>query len=130
MLAEAGNEVAVPSFRRLDLGHQLRSLRKALAACMMLAYLLAGTLHGACDLDVANPVGKSEIASVLDGKFGHSDQQGSAGHHCHGCFSVVAPQPVLAAVISDLSPSPRWPHPDSTIGTAPDTDSRPPKQQT
>ncbi|WP_416194104.1 hypothetical protein [Nitrobacter sp. TKz-YC01] len=58
-------------------------------------YLSAGLLHGVCDFDVTNPSGKEIISLVdkSDGAFKH----GVVGHHCHGCFSVSVPVPVLAA---------------------------------
>ena len=62
----------------------------------MVMYVLAGALHGLCDLDVTNPAGKVAI-SLADKSTGHSEK-GAPGHHCHGCFSVSVPAPVTAAI--------------------------------
>jgi hypothetical protein len=57
---------------------------------VMIAYLLAGALHGLCNLDVTNVIGNSR-ASVTSGKdLGQTDKGTVAEHHCHGCFSVAA----------------------------------------
>ena len=105
-------------------------LRRIAALCVMLAYLLAGALHGACDLDVAHAsAGKPEIASLLD-KAGHSDQRGMADHHCHGCFSVAVPQLQIAAVPADIVAATNWAIPVLRAGFLPDSESPPPKHLT
>jgi len=102
-------------------------LRRFAALCMMLAYLLAGVSHGICDLDVAHaPSGRAEIASMLD-QAGHSDPQGLADHHCHGCFSVALPQPQLVAAFVAHLAAPNWPRPTGDAGLVFETDSPPPK---
>jgi hypothetical protein len=101
--------------------------RRIAALCLMLAYLLAGALHGACDLDVAHASsGKPEIAMLLD-KAGHADQRGIADHHCHGCFSVAVPQLQLAMLLSDIVAATDWPAPAPGVGILSDSDSPPPK---
>ncbi|WP_284418389.1 MULTISPECIES: hypothetical protein [unclassified Bradyrhizobium] len=93
----------------------------------MIAYLFAGALHGACDLDVAHPsTGKTEIASLLD-KADHSDQRSLVDHHCHGCFSVAVPQLQLAAVPADRVAAIGWPIPVLRAGVLPESDSPPPR---
>ncbi len=74
----------------------LRVPRRIVAALVVAIYVLAGALHGLCDLDVANPSGKIVI-SLADKSTDHSEK-GALGHHCHGCFSVSVPAPVTAAV--------------------------------
>lgn len=69
-----------------------------LAALVLGVYLLAGVLHGVCDLDVTNPSGKTVI-SLADKGFGQSDKAPPADHHCHGCFSVSVPAPVVIALV-------------------------------
>ena len=102
-------------------------LRRIAALCLMLAYLLAGALHGACDLDVAHvPAGKLEIASLLD-KASHSDPRGIADHHCHGCFSVAIPQLQLAAVPADIVAATDWSIPLLRAGIVSESESPPPK---
>jgi len=108
----------------------LRTLRRFTAACVMIVYVLAGALHGICDLDVTNPVGKSEIASVLGGKAGYPEQNGVSEHHCHGCFSVAMPQPALSAASLEFSSAPNWPLATDSVGLSPDTESPPPKHLT
>ncbi|WP_244422166.1 hypothetical protein [Bradyrhizobium sp. ORS 285] len=102
-------------------------LRRIAALCVIAAYLLAGALHGACDLDVAHASsGKPEIAALLD-HAGHSDQRGVADHHCHGCFSVSVPQLQLAAVPADIVAATDWPIPVLRAGILSDAESPPPK---
>ncbi|WP_349545327.1 hypothetical protein [Bradyrhizobium sp. ORS 375] len=97
---------------------------------MIVVYLLAGALHGTCDLDVAHASsGKPEIASLLD-KAGHSDSRDISDHHCHGCFSVAVPQLQLAMLPSDLVAATDWAAPALRAGIRPDSDSPPPKHLT
>ncbi len=74
-----------------------RTLRGATAMFVLGMYLLAGVLHGVCDLDVTNPSSKIAV-SLIDKAAGHSDKGSLADHHCHGCFSISVPFPVVAAV--------------------------------
>ena len=74
-----------------------RSLRGAMAMFVMMMYLVAGVLHGLCDLDVTNSSPKI-VFSLADKGVGHSDKGSLADHHCHGCFSVSVPAPVVEAV--------------------------------
>jgi hypothetical protein len=102
-------------------------LRRIATLCVMLAYLLAGALHGACDLDLADhSAGKREIASVVD-KVGHSDQRGITDHHCHGCFSVTVPQLQLASVPAEIVAATDWPIPVLRAGVLSESESPPPK---
>ena len=87
---------AVLSFARHQQPSFLRLPHRSLAAFVMVMFVLAGALHGMCDLDVTNPSGKIVI-SLADNSTGHSEK-GALGHHCHGCFSVSVPAPVTAAV--------------------------------
>ena len=109
----------------------LRSLRRIVAACLMLAYVLTGALHGICDLDVTNPAGKSEISSLLDGKTGHPEQKGAVSvHHCHGCFSVAVPQPPAAEASVEFAWPAAWPPSNERAGRMLDTELPPPKHLT
>ena len=115
------------SIDRRSHGSRPRLLRRIAALCLMLAYLLAGALHGACDLDVAHvPAGKLEIASLLD-KASHSDPRGIADHHCHGCFSVAIPQLQFAAVPADIVAATDWAIPLLRAGIVSKSESPPPK---
>ncbi|SFK24736.1 hypothetical protein [Methylocapsa palsarum] len=63
-------------------------------------YLVAGLLHGVCDLDVTNISGKTVI-SLADKHADHSDQGSLADHHCHGCFCFsISFQAPLAVPVS------------------------------
>jgi hypothetical protein len=95
----------------------------------MIAYVLAGALHGSCDLDVTNPAGKPEIVSLLGGKSGHSEK-GISDHHCHGCFSVAVPRPVLSPASFELASTLNWPLAIVRAGLTSDTESPPPKHLT
>lgn len=82
----------------LKFGHALlRSLRGAMTIFVLAMYLVAGVLHGVCDLDVTNSSSKF-VVSLAEKGAGHSDKGSLADHHCHGCFSVSVPAPVIAAV--------------------------------
>ncbi|MDR3469264.1 MAG: hypothetical protein P4M07_25325 [Xanthobacteraceae bacterium] len=109
---------------------RLRSVRGLIAVCMVIAWVLAGTLHGVCDLDVTNPAGTSEIASALGGTPAPSDGVGLIEHHCHGCFSIALPLPLAVAAVSGPS-GPIAPYrPMLTTGVIPDPESPPPKRPT
>lgn len=114
----------MPTFRRSIANSRLRAL---LAAWVLFAYLLSGALHGMCDLDVTNPSGKSEIASLVDHKAGHSEQNGLAEHHCHGCFSVAMAQPIQPVVILETCGAPNWTLSTAIVGMDPGTEAPPPK---
>ncbi|CCD97481.1 conserved hypothetical protein [Bradyrhizobium sp. STM 3809] len=118
---------AVRNSRQRYLTRRPGLLRRIAALCLLLSYLLAGALHGACDLDVAHaPSGKPEIAALLD-KAGHADPRGIADHHCHGCFSVAVPQLQLAVLPSDIVAATDWPIVAMGAGIPSDSDSPPPK---
>jgi hypothetical protein len=85
-------------------------------------YLIAGALHGVCDLDVTNS--SSKIVSLADKSTSHSDKGTSADHHCHGCFSVSVPAPptVVAAFMipaGKVMQEPRIARPGKTPGIDP-----------
>jgi hypothetical protein len=79
-------------------GHLLPcSLRGAITMVVLTMYLVAGVLHGVCDLDVINSSSKF-VVSLAEKGAGHSDEGSLADHHCHGCFFASVPAPVVAAV--------------------------------
>jgi len=95
----------------------------------MIAYLLAGALHGVCDLDVTNPAGHTISLSADDGA--HPSGKAVAGeHHCHACFAVAAPRPVQVAtrVQPNAAIMPRTVSRDS--GLVPGLEPPPPKSVT
>jgi hypothetical protein len=63
----------------------------------MMVYLLAGALHGLCDLDVTNPSGTAVIAMAAANDTDGAGKGTATEHHCHGCFLVSMPAPVLAS---------------------------------
>jgi hypothetical protein len=68
---------------------------RALAALVLSIYFLAGVLHGLHGVDVASPAGEMIVSINQDGD---SSEKGiAAEHHCHGCFSVSIPAPLIAA---------------------------------
>ena len=95
--------------------------------CTMLAYLLSGALHGIYHLDVTNPSGKPEITSLVGSSAGHPEQKGLAEHHCHGCFSVAVPQPVLVVTADELLAAPNTHRQPALVSVVPATDPPPPK---
>lgn len=74
-----------------------RRVRGALALFVLTIYLVGGVLHGLCGLDVTNASGRV-VVSLADKGVGHSENGVVADHHCHGCFSVSVPAPVIGAV--------------------------------
>jgi hypothetical protein len=81
----------------------LRSARGMAVMFVMIAYLLAGALHGLCDLDVTNAIGNSRVSMTSGKDLGQTDKGTVAEHHCHGCFSVS----VSAAQASQKNPHSR-----------------------
>jgi hypothetical protein len=76
---------------------RLRTPRGIAAVLLMVTYLLAGALHGLCDLDVAAPSGKGVITMAAAKDVDTSGKGIAAEHHCHGCFSVSMSTPLLAS---------------------------------
>ena len=104
-----------------------RKWRRLLSVLIAVVYLLAGALHGACDVDVTTPGGGSEIAAVLDGATGHGDHKAIGGHHCHGCFSLTVAQPAPSTAAAALVSAPNPQQAPRLAGIVPDTDSPPPR---
>ncbi|UGV26978.1 hypothetical protein E0H22_15555 [Rhodopseudomonas boonkerdii] len=87
----------------------LRFSRKALVMVVLASYLFAGAMHGLFELDVTNAGGAS-IVSLADQDPGPSDKGVLADHHCHGCFSVSMPAPVVIASSVELATRPAVMH--------------------
>jgi hypothetical protein len=104
----------------------VRLPRKMLAALVLGIYLLAGVLHGVCDLDVTNPSGKTVI-SLVDKGVGQSEKAPLADHHCHGCFSVSVPAPVVIALAVARTHDVAVAHVVLRSGISPGIDPPPPK---
>ncbi len=79
----------------------LRIPRKALVAVMLAAYIVAGAMHGLCGFDVTTPSGTA-IFSFAQTGIDHSDKGTVADQHCHGCFSVSIPAPIVVAVSTEI----------------------------
>jgi len=77
-------------------GTRLCKPRGLMTVFVLVLYLLTGALHEFCGFDVTKSTGTT-IVSVLGSDDGHSEHGAAADHHCHGCFSVSMPAPVLAA---------------------------------
>ena len=73
-----------------------RRVRRSLALFVLTMYLVGGVLHGLCDLDVTNVSGVVAVSSGDKGD-GQSERGVVADHHCHGCFSLAVPAPVIGA---------------------------------
>jgi hypothetical protein len=80
----------------------LRASRKVMAMLVLATYVFAGALHGICELDVTNPSGTA-ISFLADNGVDHPDRGVVADHHCHGCFSVAIPAPIVIAAVGEMS---------------------------
>ena len=100
-----------------------------LAVLLVGIYLLAGALHGFCDLDVSNASG-GEVAWSVDKDAGQTGKGAVAEHHCHGCFSVFVPAP--ATVAAGVEPASKMilAHVVVRRGLSPGIDLPPPKSLT
>lgn len=83
----------------------LRVSRRAIAMAVLAMYLLAGAVHGLCDLDVTTGSATAIVSLPLHGG-DHSDNVLASDHHCHGCFSVSLPSPSVVATAAELVSSP------------------------
>ncbi len=108
------------------------ALRRVMAMLCMMVYLLAGALHGACDIDVTNPAphGMAVMSGTSDAGHNAADKAMIADHHCHGCFSVSVADSVSTSVpVAFSSPVRAATQPDH-IGATPMLDTPPPKHLT
>lgn len=99
-----------------------------MSVLVLMLYLVAGALHTFCDLDVAVAPTESIVTAVNSHDHArHSDGGMVAGHHCHGCFSVSVPAPlVIGAAVA--APRPLILSHDAVLGdTATGIDPPPPK---
>jgi len=109
------------------------ALRRVMAGFCVLVYLVAGALHGACDLDVTTPAagGTLVMSAMPDISADLADKAVVADHHCHGCFSVSVPAPPQAALAQrDAARPVRFTAEPAHLGAAPRLDTPPPKHLT
>lgn len=108
------------------------ALRRVMAILCVIVYLLAGALHGACDIDVTNPAPHSMAVMSGTSDAGHNaaDKAMIADHHCHGCFSVSVADPVSTSVPVAFSSLVRAATQPDHIGATPVLDTPPPKHLT
>ncbi|MFT4276841.1 MAG: hypothetical protein QM576_10835 [Rhodopseudomonas sp.] len=83
----------------------LRVSRQAIAMTVLAVYLLAGAVHGLCDLDITTG-SATAIVSLPSHGGDHSDNIIAGDHHCHGCFSVSLPSPSVVATAAELATAP------------------------
>jgi hypothetical protein len=98
---------------------RLRTPRGIAVLFLMVAYLLAGALHGLCDLDVTTPSGRGVITMAIANDVDTSGKGIAAEHHCHGCFSVSVSTPLMAATLAQPA--------SHSSGLIPGIDTPPPK---
>lgn len=131
MLPQGGSRTpgaAVNSIRHRFSFCHLRNWRGFIAVLLATMHLLSGVLHGAHDIDVTSPSGGSEITMILDDAApDHDHHSALSGHHCHGCFSLAAIQPLLSAAAAAPVAAPMPQHDRPQVGIAPETDFPPPK---
>jgi hypothetical protein len=125
---DQSKRVAVLNISAIKYGTRgLRSLRGIASVLLMVTYLLAGALHGLSDLDVANPSGNGVVTMAAAKDVDASGKVIAAEHHCHGCFSVSLPTPVLSAAAVELkAATPAQPRSVGS-GLVPGIDTPPPK---
>lgn len=96
----------------------------------MVMYLFAGALHGVCEIDVSSPLGSAAVAMSPVKDADHGARGLAAEHHCHGCFQVTMPAPVVAAALVEpdavMLPQPRAQQGVHAVGI----DTPPPKHLT
>ena len=108
------------------------ALRRVMAMLCVMVYLVAGALHGACDIDVTNPMphGMAVMAGNSDAGHNAADRAMIADHHCHGCFSVfVADSVSTVTPVAFSNPVRATAQPD-LVGATPILDTPPPKHLT
>jgi hypothetical protein len=77
-------------------GTRLCKPRGLTTVFVLALYLLTGALHEFCGFDVTKSA-STTLVSMAGSDNGHSEHGAAADHHCHGCFSVSMPAPVVAA---------------------------------
>lgn len=101
--------------------------RKLAASILILVYLLGGSLHALCNLDVTKPASIAEASVSAAKDVGSSSHGVMADHHCHGCFSVSIPTPSLVSALVEpmvtTVQSKQW----FGTGSIPAIDTPPPK---
>lgn len=108
-----------------------RSLRGIAALCVLLAYLLTGALHATCHLDVVAPdSGATTISMPVTADNHHAGHALAADHHCHGCFSITVPAPVMLAARTEPVASRPTPPRTHVASLTPSIDTPPPKHLT
>jgi hypothetical protein len=106
---------------------RLRTSRGIAAVFLIAAYLLSGALHEFLDMDVTAPGGRLVVAMSSTKATDPSGKGVAAEHHCHGCFSISVPTPVVASATMEPKAA-AIPQPLSrTSDLVPGTDTPPPK---
>ena len=82
-------------------GIRLRKPRGLMTVFVLALYLLTGAIHEFCGFDATKSAGTT-IVSMAGSDNEHSEHGAAADHHCHGCFSVSMPAPVVAAASIEL----------------------------
>lgn len=111
---------------------RLCTSRGIAAICVLLAYLLAGALHGILHHEIAVPTSGATtmVMSAATPDSHHADHAPAGDHHCHGCFSVAMPAPaVLATRAEPMVSRPSQPR-TGVASLAPNIDTPPPKHLT
>ena len=112
-------------------GHdRLRRPRGIVTVLLTMVYLFVGALHGACELDVTNPSGRSVITVSAPMDTDESGNAVAAEHHCHGCFSVSMPTPVQVASVIEPKVAGLSAAPSDGSDLIPGIDTPPPKTLT
>jgi hypothetical protein len=116
----------VTLFARIFHHGLLRISRRAMVMIMLATYIFGGAMHGLCGLDVTNSSGAS-LVSLAEKGVNHSDKGVVAEQHCHGCFSVSIPAPIVAGAFTEIATRHVVRHDVARRGLPPGIDPPPPK---
>ena len=106
---------------------RLRTPRGIAVLFLMVAYLVSGVLHGLMDIDVTAPGGRSVMAMSSTKDMDTSGKGTAVEHHCHGCFSVSVPTPLMAVAAIEPKVATLAQPSSHSSGLIPGIDTPPPK---
>lgn len=105
----------------------MRTSRGIAAVFLIVVYMLSGALHQLLDMDVTAP-GGNFVSAMSETKDTDKSGKGiAAEHHCHGCFSVSVPAPVVVSATIEPKAAAIAPPLSRNTDLVPGVDTPPPK---